>query len=194
MPGRWRDAAIERHRDFHEDERALVLNPACEAFVDAAGFRLADSKGGLKACCPHSLHAAAGDVGIRVAGGGDNASESCRNESIGARAGASGVIAGLKGDVGGAPSEAVLFLIREGVLFGFAERDDLGVVEQVVLVPAFANDLAGAIENDATHGGVWRGDADAAAGEVEGALHPVCGLCRRYSCAGAVHRLQQEEV
>ena len=44
---------------------------------------------------------------------------------------------------------------------------------EVVFVPALANDLAGAIEDDAADGGVGRGDADAAAGEFEGALHPV---------------------
>jgi hypothetical protein len=56
---------------------------------------------------------------------------------------------------------------------GLAESDDLGVVEEIVLVPALANDLAGAVENDAADGGVGRGDADAAARKLEGALHPV---------------------
>ncbi len=40
-------------------------------------------------------------------------------------------------------------------------------------MPAFADELAGAVEDDAADGGVGRGDADAAAGEFEGALHPV---------------------
>ena len=40
-------------------------------------------------------------------------------------------------------------------------------------MPALADDLAGAVENDAADGGVGRGDADAAARQLEGAPHPV---------------------
>jgi hypothetical protein len=60
-----------------------------------------------------------------------------------------------------------------GVSRGLAKGDDLGVVEQIVLVPTLANDLAGAVENDAADGGIRRGDADAAASKLEGAAHPV---------------------
>jgi hypothetical protein len=56
------------------------------------------------------------------------------------------------------------------------EGDDFGVVEQVVLVPALAGDLAGAVENDAADGGVGRGDADAAARQLEGAAASSNGL------------------
>ena len=67
------------------------------------------------------------------------------------------------------------------LLRGF-EGGDFGVVEEVVLVPAFAGELAGAVEEDAADGGVGRGEGDASAGQVEGAVHPVgvlvghCGL------------------
>ena len=64
--------------------------------------------------------------------------------------------------------------MREGVLFGFVESDDLGVIEQVVLVPALADDLAGTIEDDAADGGIRRTDADAAPRQLERALHPAC--------------------
>jgi len=37
------DAAVEGHGDFHQYEGALVLNPAGEAFVEAAGFGLAEA-------------------------------------------------------------------------------------------------------------------------------------------------------
>jgi hypothetical protein len=50
------------------------------------------------------------------------------------------------------------------MLLGFAEGDDFSVVEEVVLVPAFANDLTRAIEDDATDCGVGRRDTDASAG------------------------------
>jgi len=59
------------------------------------------------------------------------------------------------------------------VLLRLFESDDFRVVEQVVLVPALAHDLVGAVENHAAHGGVRRGDADAAACQFKGALHPV---------------------
>ena len=107
MAGRWCDAAIERHGDFHQDEGALVLDPAGEAFVDAAGFCFADTEFGLKACCTQAFHAVAGDGGIGIAGGGDDAGEAGGDECLGAGAGAAGVIAGLEGDVGGAAFEAV---------------------------------------------------------------------------------------
>jgi hypothetical protein len=81
------------------------------------------------------------------------------------------VIAGLKGDVTGAAEETLT-----GMLFGDVEGDDFSVVNEVVLMPAFANNLAGAIEDDAADGGVGRGDGDAAAGKFEGALHPVAIL------------------
>ena len=49
---------------------------------------------------------------------------------------------------------------------------DFGVVFQVVLVPAFAGELAGGVEQDAADGGIGRGERDAATGEREGAVHP----------------------
>ncbi len=60
---------------------------------------------------------------------------------------------------------------RAGRLLRGIEGDDFGVVDEVVFVPAFACDLAGAVEDDAADGGVGRGEGDAAAGELEGALH-----------------------
>ena len=65
------------------------------------------------------------------------------------------------------------------VLLSFLEGDDFGVVEQVVFMPAFADDLAGAVENHAAYGGIGRGERDAAPGQFEGALHPVGVLILR---------------
>ena len=98
------------------------------------------------------------------------------------------MIAGLECDVGGAALDAIA-----GVLFGLVEGDDFGVVEEVVLVPAFADDLAGAVENDAADGGIGRGDADAATRELEGAPHPVSVFVGDVH-GRAVHRLRHEEV
>jgi hypothetical protein len=69
------------------------------------------------------------------------------------------VVAGFQGDVSCATAQAV-----GGVLLGAFQGDDFSVVEQVVLVPAFADNLACAIENDAAHSGVGRADGDASAG------------------------------
>ncbi len=81
------------------------------------------------------------------------------------------MVAGLEGYVGGAAAEAVA-----GVLLGDFEGDDFSVVYEVVLVPAFARYLAGFVENDAADGGVGRGESDAAAGQLQGSLHPVTVL------------------
>jgi hypothetical protein len=58
------------------------------------------------------------------------------------------------------------------------------VVYKVVFVPAFAGYLAGFVENDASDGGVGRGEGDAAAGQLEGSLHPVTVLI------GGLHRVR----
>jgi len=50
---------------------------------------------------------------------------------------------------------------------------DFGVVEEVVFVPAFADEFAIAVDNDATDGGVGRCEADAPTSQVEGTAHPV---------------------
>ena len=59
------------------------------------------------------------------------------------------------------------------MLRGFVEGDNFSVVEEVVLMPAFADYLTGAVEDDAADNGVGRGDGDAAVGEIKSSLHPV---------------------
>ena len=145
-----------------------MLDPAGEAFVDAARFGLADADCDFNAGGAHTVSAVAGDVGVGIDGGGDHALEAGGDEGFRAGTGAAGVIARLERDVGGAAAQAF-----PGVLRGDPERDDFGVVEQVVLMPAFAGHLAGAIEDHAADGGVGRRDGDAAARQLEGALHPV---------------------
>ena len=81
------------------------------------------------------------------------------------------MVAGLEGYVDGAAEETIA-----GVLGGDAKGDDFSVVDEVVFMPAFTDYLAGAVEDYATDGGVGRGDGDAAAGEFEGAVHPVAVL------------------
>ena len=128
------------------------------------------------------FHAVAGDVGIGIAGGGDDACDSGGDEGFGAGAGAAGVIAGFEGDVGGAALETISL----SCYCWLFEGGDFGVVEEVVFVPAFADELAGAVEDDAADGGIGRGEADAAAGEFESALHPVGVLSGVFMCGRRV--------
>ena len=109
--GRRGDAAVEGHRDLHQDEGALVLDPFREAFVEAAGFGFTDARGGLNAGCGECSHAMAGYVGIGVGGGGDHAGDAGGDESLSAGAGPAGVIARLKSDVGGGTMEATGCLV-----------------------------------------------------------------------------------
>ena len=148
-----------------------MLTPAGEAFVEAASLGLADAHGHFNGRRAHLLHAVAGDGGVGVDGGGDNAAHAGGNERIGAGRGAAGVVAGLEGHVGCAAGQAVA-----GVLRSHTQRDHFRVVDQVIFVPAFACYLACAVEDDAAHGRVGRGDGDAAARQLEGAMHPVTVL------------------
>jgi len=163
---RRRDACVESHRDLHEDEWALMLDPAGEAFVEAAGFRLAGADGDFDSCGAEGVEAVAGDGGVGIDGGGDNAAEAGFDKRIGTGRSAAGDVAGLEGDVGGAAVNAIARMSC-----GLAEGDDFGVVKEIVLVPALADDLAGPVENDAADSGIRRGDTDAAARELEGAAH-----------------------
>ena len=168
LPGRRRDATVERHGHLHQHEGALVLDPAREAFVDAARFGLADAERDVDARRAQAVGAVAGHGGVGIDGGRDHALEARRDQRLCTRPGAAGVIAGLERNVRRASPKAF-----SGVLRSFIEGNDLGVVEQVVLVPALADDLAGTVEDDAANSGVWRGESDAAAGQFERALHPV---------------------
>ena len=58
----------------------------------------------MPAAC-RACEAVAGDGGVGVDGGGDDAAEAGGDEGLGAGRGAAGVVAGLEGDVGGAAFE-----------------------------------------------------------------------------------------
>ncbi len=174
----WRsDAAVEGHGHLHLDEGAVVLAPTGEGFVEAAGFFFAGANRGFDAGGLQGLEAVAGDGGVGVDGGGNDATDAGGDEGLGAGRGAAGVVAGLEGYVSGAAVDGF-----SGLLRGF-EGGDFGVVEEVVLVPAFASELAGAVEEDAAYGGIGRGEGDAAASEIKGAMHPV-GVLAGHSSPG----------
>jgi hypothetical protein len=100
----------------------------------------------------------AGNVGIGIDGGGDHAAKFGGDECLRAWRRAAGVIAWLKRDESGSAVEPLA-----GVLLGFAQGDNFSVVEKIVFVPSLANDLAGAVEDDTTDGGIWRSDGDTSA-------------------------------
>ena len=134
---------------------------------------LADANFDFDAGSAQPLGAVAGDFGIGIEGGRNHALDSGGDECLGAGAGAAGVIAGFQGDVCGAAMQAIRWL-RAGLFQG----DNFGVVEEVVFMPALADHLAGRVDDDAAHGGIGRGEADAAPGEFESPLHPVRVLLR----------------
>ena len=148
-----------------------MLAPAGKALVETAGLGLANAEGDFKACGAHPLGSASGYGGIGIDGCGHHAGKSGGDQSFRTGAGAAGVVAGLERDVGGAAAESFA-----GVLCGDLESDHFGVVEKIVLVPAFAGNLAGAVEKDAADGGVRGGEGDTAASQLESALHPVMVL------------------
>ena len=84
-----------------------MLAPAGKALVEAAGFGLADSDSNFDARRAQALHAVAGDGGIGIDGGGDDAREPGGDQRLGAGAGAAGVVAGLQGDVGRAAAQTL---------------------------------------------------------------------------------------
>jgi hypothetical protein len=145
-----------------------MLAPAGKAFVEAAGFGLTYSYSRFQARPTQVVKAVTGDRDVGIDGGGDHAAQARVNQRLGAGAGAAGVVAGLKGNVGGAAAQSLT-----GVLLGDFEGCNFGVIPQVVLVPAFASYLSRAIEENAAHGGVGRGDADAAPRQRQGVPHPV---------------------
>jgi hypothetical protein len=53
-----------------------------------------------------------------------------------------------------------------------AKRDNLGVVEPVVLVPAFSGQCASRIQNYATDYGIGRAQCDAVVRELQRPSHP----------------------
>ena len=166
--GRRRDARVEGHGDFHEHEGATVLDPAGKAFVEAPGLSLAGADGDLNPRGAEGFEAVAGHRGVGIDGGGDDASEVGLDDCVSAGRRAACDAARLERDVGRAAADAV-----GSVLLRLFQGDNLGVIEEIVLVPALADNLTGTVEDDTADGGVGRGDADAAARKLEGALHPV---------------------
>ena len=76
MRRRRRDARVEGHGDLHEDQRATMLNPTGEAFIEAAGFNFAGANGDLNACRAERVETPTGDGWIGIDGGCDDAAHS----------------------------------------------------------------------------------------------------------------------
>jgi len=147
--GRRGDAAIHRHSHFHQDQRTLVLTPPGKAFVETARLGLADAQGHFNPRRTHAIGTMSSDSGIGVDGCGYYAAQARSDESFSAWAGASGVVARLQVDVGGAAEQAIPCVLR-----GHFEGDHFGVIHQRVLMPALAGHLPRAIQNHAAHSGV----------------------------------------
>ncbi len=129
--------------------------------VEPPGFRFADARVDGYARGAKGFKPSACNFGIGILGGGDNSGDACVEESLGARAGTAREIAGFERDVSRGAA---------GFFTSSFERDNFGVVAPVILVEAFADDVAG-VNDDATYGGIGACEADAFARDCEGALH-----------------------
>ena len=74
---RRRDARVEGHGDLHEDEGALMLNPAGETLIEAAGFSLAGAERNFDSRGAECLETPAGDGRVGIDGGGNDPPEVC---------------------------------------------------------------------------------------------------------------------
>ena len=167
-----------------------MLAPAGKTLVEAARLGLTNTQRNLNACFAHPVHSVAGDGGVGVDGGGYNVAETRGDQGIGARAGSSRVVAGLQRYIGRAAEKAIA-----GVLGGYFEGNDFGVFHQVIFVPTLPGYLPGAVQNHTAHGGVWRADCDAAAGQFQCPLHPVPILIQSiHSIRGASSRILPERT
>ena len=95
---------------------------------------------GLKARRAQTLHAVTGDGRVRIDGRGNDACEPGGDQCLGAWPGAACMVARLQRHIGRTAAQPLT-----GVLLRDFEGSDLGVVEQIVLVPALADDLSRAI-------------------------------------------------
>ena len=163
-----RNAAVQRHGHFHQNERAIVPAPARKALIESACFVLADAYGCLQARSSQRSHAVACHVRIGIDGGGDDAVKLGVDERLRAGRRAARMITGFERDVCDASLDPIASL-----LLCFAQSGDLSVVEEIVLMPAFSDYLARAIENDTADCGIGRSNADA----------PARKLIHRRSCS-----------
>ncbi len=153
LPGRRRDAAVQRHRHLHQHQRALALDPARKSFIQPSRFRLAHPHNRFQPRRAQALHAMPGNVGIGIARCRHHALQSCRDQRLRAWPGASRVVAGLQRHVGSAAAQPVARM-----LLRLIQRNNFRMIQQVVLVPALADHLPRAIQNHAPHGRVRRAD------------------------------------
>ena len=141
------ELAVDGEGGFEGDEGPAVLDEVGEGVVEVLGLLLEGADGDFDACIEEAEDALSGDEWIGIAGGDDDAGDAGGDEGVRARASASVVGAGFKGDVGGSAL---------GCLACVLEGDDLGVVALVVAVGAFGDDLA-VLREDAADLRIGRG-------------------------------------
>ena len=168
------DFAVECEGAFEGDEGAAFAHEEAEGFVELLG-------GGGEAGVDEDFdtggaefgEALAGDAGVGVLQGGDDAGDSGGDEGVGARRCASGVGAGFECDVEGGAA---------GFGPGLGEGDGFGVEGMGVDVMAAAEDEA-VFDDDGSDGGVRGGAAEAETRLFERqfeAIHDVNRRERRY--------------
>ena len=93
------DLAVEGERGFQGDERELGANPAGEIFVQVLRLFFSNAADHLNSGAAKFCEALAGNGGIGVAHGGDDALHSGGDDGFCAGAGAAGGAAGFESDV-----------------------------------------------------------------------------------------------
>src|SRR6202453_4932488 len=112
-----------------------MLDEVGEGVVQVACLLLENAERNLDAGGAKLGNPLATDSWVRILGGDDAACNSRGDESVGAGAGAAAVTAGFERDIGGGSDGA------EASCSGLFQGDDLGVVQIVIDVSAFADDL-----------------------------------------------------
>jgi hypothetical protein len=132
--------------------------------VELAGLLFEGAYSDFDSGVAEAEDALSGDEGVWVFGGDYAAGDSGFDEGVGAGGGAAVVAAGLEGYVGGCAG------CVHSAVDGLFEGCDLGVVEVVVEVGSFGDDLV-FFYYDAAYLGVRGGKGDGVGGELEGSLH-----------------------
>ncbi len=158
---RKRKLTIEREGGLESYKRPANARGDCEGLIEPLGLLLENTGFNLDASGAQSLKSLADSPWIGVLHRRNNSTNAGSDHGFGARASAAGVIARLQRDVERSSAR---------LLAGHLQRNDLGVIERVILMKAFT-DYVSLADDYTTHRGIGTGQADALPREVQRALH-----------------------
>ncbi len=156
--GRAGNLSVQRHCGFEGDKGQAGADVLRKALVEAPGLGLQDSDLDFDSGGAQLLKSFSGDQRIGIFHAADDARDSGGDHGIGARAGASGVRAGLQIEV-----ERVAARQRARLLHG----QHLGVLQLRVDMRAAADDAPALIDNHGAHQRIGRGKTVAARRQLQ---------------------------